>query len=259
MSGIDPWRRLLLASGRDARGCRCRRFRRRREPTEVLGRPSSVRLAVATTVLIAGGAKALKRLLAVLGGALGENRLMRKALGVLALAVVLLGACSDDRKAGPEAQPPGTSAPERHRDQLLVGATETPCPPGSPPQHLCQVTPEGNHAVGIGAPSGTVGTLVLPTNATLYSCPEYYAIDVACYLDPDGRWVVATTSSGGGVTSTSIYDPNCRTFLHSNGITSHRCATPSTEESRARQSDAHSHRVPCALPFDRDMPDAFRW
>ena len=226
-----------------------RRFRRGPEPTDVLGRPTTVGMRAATTVLIAGGGeKVLKRLLEALVGPLGESRLMRKALGVLVMAVVLLGACSDGRNAGPEAQPPSTSAPERHRDQLLVGATETPCPPGSPSQHLCQVTPEGNQAVGIGTPSGTVGRLVLPTNATLYSCPEYYAIDVACYLDPDGRWVVATTSSGGGVTSTSVYEPNCRTFLHSNGITSHRCSTPSTEESRANRVTLTPIECPAHFP-----------
>ena len=162
--------------------------------------------------------------------------------------VVLLGACTDGREAGPEAQPPSTSAPERHRGQLLAGATETPCPPGSPPQHLCQLTSEGNQAVAIGTPSGTVGRLVLPTNATLYSCPEYYAIDVACYLDSDGRWVVATTSSGGGVTSTSIYDPNCRTFLHPNVITSHGYSTPSTEESRASRVTLTPIECPAHFP-----------
>jgi hypothetical protein len=152
---------------------------------------------------------------------------MRKALGVLVVGAVLLGACADGRRTGPEAQPPSTSAPERDRGQLLVGATETPCPPGSPSEHLCQVTAEGNHAVGVGTPSGIVGRLVLPTNATPYSCPEHYAIDVACYLDPDGRWVVATTSSSGVVTSTSIYQPECRTFLFPNGMTSHGCPTSS--------------------------------
>lgn len=186
-----------------------RRFRRGSEPTDVLGRPSTVGIKGSHDGPNRGrGRKVLERPLAALGGPLGESRPMRKALGVLAVAVVLPGACSDGRKAGPEAQPPSTSGPERHRDQLLVGATETPCPPGSPPQHLCQVKAEGNHAVGIGTPSGMVGSLVLPTNATLYSCPEYYAIDVACYLDPDGRWVVATTSSGGGVTSTSLPVPS---------------------------------------------------
>jgi hypothetical protein len=86
-----------------------------------------------------------------------------------------------------------------------------------------------------------------PAGLTPYGCPEYYALNVTCGLDPnDGRWVVSASS--GGTTTTSIYQPECRIFLHSDGVTSHRCSTPSTDESRANRVTWTPIECPADLP-----------